>query len=224
MATDMARLSPNLIVKELNDQEIIVPRDFDIIKELFPKIDSIIIGPGLGTNKITQTTIKKIIILANKQKIPMIVDADAIEIIGRNPEIIDRSSVVITPHAAEFKKLTNEKLSNDIKDRKEKVKLWASKLNSTILLKGPTDVISNGINIKLNEIHNEAMTVGGTGDVLAGIIGGLLSKGVEPFHAARMAAFINGAAGNAVFKKYSYGLVATDIIEKIPNVLKTYLS
>jgi NAD(P)H-hydrate epimerase len=67
------------------------------------------------------------------------------------------------------------------------------------------------------------MTVGGTGDVLAGIIGALLSKGVRPFEAVRVAAFLNGGAGNEAFQKKSYGLLATDIIDEIPNVLKKYL-
>ncbi len=67
------------------------------------------------------------------------------------------------------------------------------------------------------------MTVGGTGDVLAGIIGALLAKKVEPFNAARIGVFINGAAGNLAFNKKSYGLIATDIIEEIPTVLKKYL-
>ena len=67
------------------------------------------------------------------------------------------------------------------------------------------------------------MTVGGTGDVLAGIIGALLSKGLDPFNAARAGIFINGFAGNLAFKKRSYGLVATDIIDEIPEVLKKYL-
>ncbi|MCK4902121.1 MAG: bifunctional ADP-dependent NAD(P)H-hydrate dehydratase/NAD(P)H-hydrate epimerase, partial [Thermoplasmatales archaeon] len=89
--------------------------------------------------------------------------------------------------------------------------------------KGPIDIISNGQETKLNDIHNESMTVGGTGDVLAGIIGALLSKGVEPFNAARAGIFINGAAGNLAFKKHSYGLIATDLIEEIPEVLKKYL-
>jgi NAD(P)H-hydrate epimerase len=67
------------------------------------------------------------------------------------------------------------------------------------------------------------MTVGGTGDVLAGIIGALLSKGVQPFNAVRIAAFLNGEAGNEAFRKKSYGLLATDIVEEIPDVLKKYL-
>jgi len=65
--------------------------------------------------------------------------------------------------------------------------------------------------------------VGGTGDVLAGIIGALLAKNIEPFNAARIGAFLNGAAGNAAFDKYSYGLLATDIIREIPDILKKYL-
>ena len=67
------------------------------------------------------------------------------------------------------------------------------------------------------------MTVGGTGDVLAGIIGAFLSKKVDPFHAIRMAAFLNGQAGNYAFQKKSYGLTATDLIDEIPTVLKQYL-
>ncbi|MDI6887804.1 MAG: NAD(P)H-hydrate dehydratase, partial [Candidatus Thermoplasmatota archaeon] len=70
---------------------------------------------------------------------------------------------------------------------------------------------------------NEAMTVGGTGDVLAGIVAALLAKKVEPFKAACMGSFINGYAGDLVFKEKSYSLLATDIIEKIPMVLKEFL-
>ena len=84
-------------------------------------------------------------------------------------------------------------------------------------------MLSDGTNIKQNKVHNEAMTVGGTGDVLAGIIGALLSKGVKPFNAVRIAAFLNGEAGNEAFQKKSYGLIATDIVDEIPAVLKKYL-
>jgi NAD(P)H-hydrate epimerase len=103
------------------------------------------------------------------------------------------------------------------------VKNWAKKIGITIFLKGYIDVLSDGTNLKQNKVHNEAMTVGGTGDVLAGIIGALLSKGVTPFNAVRIAAFLNGEAGNEAFQKKSYGLIATDIIDEIPAVLKKYL-
>lgn len=103
------------------------------------------------------------------------------------------------------------------------VRQWTEKIGITIFLKGYIDVLSDGKHLKLNKVHNEAMTVGGTGDVLAGIIGALRSKGVEPFNTVRIAAFLNGEAGNEAFQKKSYGLVATDIIEEIPDVLKKYL-
>lgn len=119
--------------------------------------------------------------------------------------------------------MTGVKLSNVLDERKKNVENWAKKLGVIILLKGPIDVVSNGEVTKLNDIHNPAMTVGGTGDVLAGIVGALLSKGVEPFNAARIGIFINGAAGNNAFEKKSYGLIATDVIEEIPHILKNYL-
>ena len=219
----MATLSPTLIVKELNDENHLVSNDLEIIESLNSKVDTLLIWPGLGSEKETQEAVKKIIEFFVKNKKPIVIDADAIQVVGDNPDIVKNTSTVITPHSGEFFELTGVKLSNNLDERKENVEKWAKKLGITILLKGPIDVISNGEDTKLNDIHNEAMTVGGTGDVLAGIIGALLSKGVEPFNAARAGIFVNGEAGNFAFKKRSYGLIATDVIDEIPNVLKKYL-
>jgi NAD(P)H-hydrate epimerase len=143
--------------------------------------------------------------------------------VGKHINVIKNSRTVVTPHVGEFKKLTGISLSQDVDTRVKIVQEWAYKINITIFLKGFIDVLSDGTHVKLNKVHNEAMTVGGTGDVLAGIIGALLSKGVEPFQAVRIAAFLNGEAGNNAFQKKSYGLLATDIIEELPDVLKKYL-
>ena len=223
LAKDIAKLSPTLIVKELNDENYLVNSDIEIVETLTKKVDALLIGPGLGSEKETQKSVEKIVTLFVKNKKPIVIDADAIQVIGKNPSLVKNSQTVLTPHTGEFKELTGVKLSTNLDERKENVKKWAKKLGVTILLKGPIDVISNGVEIKLNDIHNESMTVGGTGDVLAGIVGALLSKKVEPFNAARMGVFINGAAGNIAFDKRSYGLIATDIIDEIPNVLKKYL-
>ena len=223
LAKNIALKSPNLIVKELSSEDMLIKDDAKIIEEFIGKVDTIVIGPGLGTDKKTQDAIKEILIKCKNSGKSIVIDADAIQVAGENKNIIKNLDAVITPHAGEFKKLTGVKLSNSIKERKNEVEKWANKLGVTILLKGATDIISNGKETKLNDIHNEAMTVGGTGDVLAGIVGSLLSKGLEPFDAARVAIFINGTAGNFAFEKKSYGLIATDIIEEIPNVLKKYL-
>jgi NAD(P)H-hydrate epimerase len=223
MAEDVAKLSPTLIVKELYNENHLVSKDIDIVESLIDKSDALVIGPGIGSENETQKAIEKIIRLFVKNKKPIIIDADAIEAIGKKPDLVKNSKIVITPHTGEFKDLTGIILSKVLAERKKNVEKWAKKFGVTILLKGPIDIISNGNETKLNDIHNEAMTVGGTGDVLAGIIGALLSKGVEPYNAARAGIFINGVAGNFAFKKRSYGLIATDIIEEIPEVLKQYL-
>ena len=224
LAKHLAKISPTLIVKELNDENNLVSSDIKIIEKQINKSDALLIGPGLGTEKQTQETVKKIIKKFTEQKKAIVIDADAIRVVGNKQDLIKNTKTVLTPHAGEFTHLTGVKLTNDVKKRKQTVEKWAKKLGVTIVLKGPLDIISDGETTKLNDIHNPAMTVGGTGDVLAGIIAGLLSKGVEPFNAARIGIFINGAAGNLAFEKYSYGLIATDIIEQIPTVLKKYLS
>jgi ADP-dependent NAD(P)H-hydrate dehydratase / NAD(P)H-hydrate epimerase len=224
LAKHLAKISPTLIIKELNDEEHLVLKDIKIIEKQINKADALLIGPGLGTDKQTRETVEKTIKKFTEQKKPIVIDADAIQVVGKKQDLIKNTRTVLTPHTGEFKHLTGVTLTNDLKKRKETVQKWAKKLGVTIVLKGPIDIISNKETTKLNDFHNQAMTVGGTGDVLAGLIAGLLSKKVEPFNAVCMGIFINGAAGNLAFKKYSYGLVATDIIEQIPNVLKKYLS
>ena len=223
LAEDIAKLSPTLIVKELYNENKLVVNDCKIVEKLINKVDALLIGPGLGSEDETQDAVEKIISLFVKNKKPIVIDADAIKVVGKKPDLIKNTQTVLTPHTGEFKELTGIKLSKNLDERKKHVEKWAKKLDVTILLKGPVDVISNGTHTKLNDIHNQAMTVGGTGDVLAGIVGALLSKNVEPFNAARIGVFMNGAAGNTAFKKRSYGLIATDIIDEIPGVLKKYL-
>ena len=223
LAKEVAKQSPTLIIRELKNEDILVPEDIKIIEDLITKSDALLIGPGLGDNTETQKAVKKTLQLFVKNKKPIVIDADAVQVVGKNLEIIKNSKIVLTPHSGEFKELTGVRLSDNLDERIKHVKIWAKKLGVVIVLKGPIDIISNGVETKLNDIHNQAMTVGGTGDVLAGIIGALFSKGVEPFNAARIGVFINGAAGNLAFKKKSYGLIATDIIDEIPNVLKSYL-
>jgi len=159
------------------------------------------IGPGLGKAKETEKAIIKIVEIFIKQKKPLVIDADAIKPIGEKLDIIKNSKTVVTPHKEEFRKLTGIILPKDIDSKIKIVQEFAEKLSISIFLKGYIDILSNGKKTKINKIHNEAMTVGGTGDVLAGIIGTLLSKGVEPFNAIRIAAFLNGEAGNNAFDK-----------------------
>ena len=222
-AKEIARKSPNLIVKELKNEDYLDLDDLAIIEDIISKIDTLVIGPGLGSKESTKSVIEEIIHSCIINKKSIVVDADAISVVGKNQSLIKNSNTVVTPHMGEFKELTGVIPSKKLSIDKKNIKEWAKKLGVTILLKGQIDIISNGYETKLNDIHNPAMTVGGTGDVLAGIIGGLLSKNIETFNSARIGAFINGSAGNIAFEKYSYGLIATDIIDEIPKILKKYL-
>jgi len=218
----VAAFSPNFIVKDLT-YDMLTKEDLPVIEELLRKCTGVILGPGLGAAPETEEAIILLVKRIIEEKKPLVLDADAIKPVGEHLTLIKNSTTVVTPHVGEFKKLTGITLSQDLTERMTIVKELAQNLGVTLFLKGYIDVLSNGSDIKQNKIHNEAMTVGGTGDVLAGIIGALLSKGVKPYEAVRIAAFLNGEAGNEAFQKKSYGLLATDIIEEIPNILKKYL-
>jgi len=218
----IAHFSPNLIVRDLHT-DVLTPGGVPAIREMLARCSAVVVGPGLGTAKETEEAVIKIIKLLKEEDKPLVIDADAIRPAGENPGLLRGSKIVITPHEAEFYKLTGVALSDEPDERVNKVKQWAHNLGVTILLKSSVDIICDGENTKLNTIHNPGMTVGGTGDVLSGVIGALLSKGVTPFNAARMGAFVNGEAGNRAFEKKSYGMLATDMIDEIPYVLNKYL-
>jgi hydroxyethylthiazole kinase-like uncharacterized protein yjeF len=219
-AIPVAIYSPNYIVRPL-EGDILCEDHVKGLVQFSKGMDVVAIGPGLGNAPETISAIQSIIRSVDK---PLVVDADAIRACGAKPQILKKKSGVLTPHAGEFKQLTGKSLpQDDVDRRKAMVKESASRLRMTILLKGPLDIISDGTYIKLNRIHNDAMTVGGTGDVLTGVVAGLIAQKAAPFAAARIGAFTAGLAGNLAFEERSYGLLATDVIEKIPFVLRRYM-
>jgi len=214
----VASFAPELIVKEM-EGEYFSPHNIQEIEDIVEKSHVILVGPGMGKEKESREAVKTLLERYMDEK-RFVIDADAIEAVG---DMYFRKNAIITPHAGEFRKLTGISLPDDMEGRKKIVMEEAEKRNATILLKGPTDIISDGKNVKMNVVHNESMTVGGTGDVLAGIAACMLSKGVDAFHAACMAAFINGMAGNMAFDDYGYGMVAGDLMEYIPEVIAQYV-
>lgn len=213
----VASFAPELIVKEM-EGNYFSPRNIDEIQDVIEKADVILLGPGMGKHGESMEACRMVVEKYLDKK-NFVIDADAISAVK---DIDFNGRVIITPHAGEFKKLTGISLSQDMEARKKIVMEEARKRNVTILLKGAVDIISDGEKLKMNVVHNEAMTVGGTGDVLAGITACMLSKKITPFHSACMAAFINGMAGNMAFEDYGYGMVAGDLIEYIPEVIMGY--
>jgi NAD(P)H-hydrate epimerase len=215
----IASYSPNFIVHKLSDR-IFVMDDLSEVFSILEKVDTVIIGPGIGDDPDTIGAILEFIKICNKT---LVIDADAIKAISEEPDILNKKTGVITPHAGEFQMLSGEKVKPNMDERGNQVRDLAVKLGFTILLKGETDIISDGKYIKLNRTGNPAMTVGGSGDVLAGLCGGMLSKGITPFASARIGAFTNGTAGDLAFKDLGHSMMATDIIEKVPIVLKSFI-
>jgi NAD(P)H-hydrate epimerase len=150
----------------------------------------------------------------------LVVDADALR--PASLEAIGKSNAVVTPHAGEFERLFSVKLPAELDKRVIVASEQARKAEVVILLKGPTDVIADGARVGLNETHSPAMTVGGTGDVLAGVTAGLLAKGVAPFEAACAAAFINGSAGVQAVREFGLHITASDVASRIPKVMKEF--
>ncbi|HEY9246855.1 MAG TPA: NAD(P)H-hydrate dehydratase, partial [Candidatus Methanoperedens sp.] len=190
----------------------LVEEDLPLISELIERHDVVVMGMGLGTDEKTFAAIRKIVPLCTKA----VIDADAL-----SPVLLPllNKNVILTPHAGEMKRISGM----DVPDGNEKadfVMKFARENNVTVLLKGAVDIISDGIEVRANRTGNAGMTVGGTGDVLAGLTGALFAKH-DALSAASAAAFINGAAGDMAFLEFGYGLLATDVIDCIPKVMKT---
>lgn len=187
-------------------------------KAVAPKKTAVVIGGGMGRSEETQNTILEYL---SQVSLPVVIDADGIHTLSKNPEIISQKPFLITPHAYEFFVLTGKDISQFSDEEKIKtVQEEAERLKTTILLKGKIDIISNGQEVALSRIGSPLLTVGGTGDTLAGIAGALMSRGISPFEAGQGAAFINGSAGKLAAEKLGESLMATDLIEAIPEVIK----
>ncbi len=184
-------------------------------EDIYKKVDVILIGNGLDYNEEIRKTVVKILEIIDGEK-PVIIDADGIKCVRG----LNLKNCILTPHAKEFELLFDVNPGGDIEYRKEIVKKYSKDISSTILLKGRYDVISDGERVKINVTGNEGMTVGGTGDVLAGLISSLVSQGVDNFNAACLGAFVNGIAGDILFKKFGYSYTAMDLIFEIKKVLR----
>ncbi len=203
----IAGFSPNLIVRELSGDHLCL-EDCSILEEQIARHDVVVMGMGLGRHAETKETLARIIPLCKKT----VIDADALQ-----PDLPLRG--IVTPHAGEFQRISGIALARDYRDRIDPLRRYAAELGSTVLLKGKVDLISDGETVRANTTGNPGMTVGGTGDVLAGVTAAFYAR-TSALRAATAAAFVNGRAGDLVYLEKDYGMVATDVIEKIPQAMR----
>lgn len=211
-------VSPNLIVIPLVDQKLTRGAVRKLLGQIPKSLDSATIGMGLSVPDVEALKILIKSLIANDVRLSLDASALVKDVL---PLIADKNCVV-TPHAGEFKRLFGEIPPEAIKSRVSLVEKLAKKFHITILLKGQTDVVSNGSTTFLYSKIIPAMTVGGTGDVLSGLVAGMLAKNRNPLESAAAATFFNGLAGKEAQKKLGLHITSMDLCEIIPNIMKPY--
>jgi ADP-dependent NAD(P)H-hydrate dehydratase / NAD(P)H-hydrate epimerase len=215
VSSEIRSFSPDLIVKSL-PSDAILPSDVDNILKFSENVDTVIIGCGIGTEEGTKVAINQI--LENIEK-PVLLDADALKLVDLDL-INTQLELVLTPHSSEFKKVFDKAVPENLDDKIGLMRNLTLKKSFTVLLKGEIDIIGQNCLFKLNKTGNPGMTVGGTGDCLAGLVGGLMAQGHSGFEAAFIGAYINGKAGDLAKDKFAYNFTATQLLGLIPQVLK----
>jgi hydroxyethylthiazole kinase-like uncharacterized protein yjeF len=216
-AEAISSMSPNMITIKLSGEHV-KPTDLGQLETFLDRATAVAVGPGMGLHSESFEAVGRLLQQLEALKKPTLIDADALKALGASRRRLVFPAV-ITPHAGEFEAVSGKRVSAELNERVEDVKALAKEVNAVVLLKGRVDVISDGFKVKLNWTGNPGMTVGGTGDVLSGIAVSLMAQGCEPFEAAAAAAFINGAAGDFVYKEKGFHILPTDLIDQIPKVM-----
>lgn len=191
------------------------------ILEEIKKAKAIVIGPGLGKEQCARHLVRMAV---ENAQCPMVVDADGLNIIAdeertNNKQKIVSDNIIITPHLKEMSRLTGmsvARIQENIIDSAQ----YFSQEKCTVVLKDARTVVAKGEKVYINTTGNSGMATGGCGDVLSGMIGGLICQNMSPFDAAALGVYIHGMAGDvASEQKSSYSVMAQDIIDAIPVAL-----
>lgn len=180
------------------------------ILERLPKMDAVLIGCGLGQSAGTFAVVKAVL---ENAACPVVLDADGINVLAGHKDILRgrAAPTILTPHAGEFRRLAPP----------EDPAALARDLGCIVLLKGHRTCITDGKTTYINHTGNPGMAVGGSGDLLAGIIVSLLGQGIDPLMAAACGAWLHGAAGDICAAEIGqYGMLPTDMLEALPRLLK----
>ena len=206
------------------EQLTLSPKALSYIRKLSREVDVLALGPGLSTNRSTQALIRTLILSIDK---PMIVDADGLNaLVGylddfRLQTQRLKSVRILTPHPGEMARLLDV-TPDFIQGRREKIaKQFSKKYNAIVVLKGYKTIVAGPKGeVYINKTGNPGMATAGSGDVLTGIITSFISQGLKAFEAAKFAVYIHGLAGDLAAKeKGQLGLIASDMIEKIPQAI-----
>ncbi|MCK9151433.1 NAD(P)H-hydrate dehydratase [Methanobacterium alcaliphilum] len=206
--------SPDLIVRSFPGDYINLDMVEPII-EMSHKVDCVLIGCGVGDKPQTEEALNLLVEKLVELNKTMVLDADALKLVEKE-KIKNVENLTLTPHSAEFKSFFKNQDSIILFDLHEKITAFQSvsqQIKGTVLLKGKMDMIFQGQKFRLNKTGSPGMTVGGTGDCLAGLVSALMAQGHSSFDSACLAAFINGMAGELAEREYGYQFTASEMLK-----------
>jgi NAD(P)H-hydrate epimerase len=227
-------ISEDFIVKEAKGDYLSLD-DLEEILEIASHVDAVLLGPGSSQN---EETGKLFNVLAMKIDKPLVLDADALKLVDLSL-VSKKEDLIVTPHLSEFKSffknISKEDMNNlekfvkledkenldfiKVNDKIDAIHKITKSIEGSVILKGKYDFIFNGNRLKINRTGNPGMTVGGTGDALAGICLSLLSQGLNSFDAAMLAPYLNGKAGDLAYEAQGYGFGAQDLTQYLGAVM-----
>ncbi|MBI5643060.1 MAG: NAD(P)H-hydrate dehydratase [Deltaproteobacteria bacterium] len=201
------------------------PVSYGRIKELMKNKTAVVVGPGAGNRRDIFLLIEKII---KDIEVPLLIDADGLNALAENISILKdaKTDVVLTPHPGEMSRLLKITTEEVQADRLDAAGRLSSMTGATVILKGAGSVIAcNDGSVFINNTGNPGLATAGTGDVLAGMVGGLLAQGYRPQEAACAGVHIHGLAGDRVkAENGGTGMIATDLLPHIPKILNSFAS
>ncbi|WP_435194507.1 NAD(P)H-hydrate dehydratase [Natronomonas sp. EA1] len=211
IAREVQGYDENLILRPFEGERL-TPDAVPHIRTLAADHDVTLIGPGLGDDEATLDAVREFLFAFDGTGV---VDADALQVV---PDVETEATLLCTPHQGELRRMGGP-ASDGWRERRELVEAFASEIGHTLLVKGAYDIISDGDRTRVSKTGNPGMTVGGTGDVLAGAASALACP-LSPVNAGGVAAYANGRAGDAVVARQGYGLTATDLVSELPKALR----
>ncbi len=218
----IAAAEPSYLTVSLNEDSAgqLTMASLPAIQEQLDRCTAVGIGPGLGESQLLDQLIAS---LYAETPQSLVVDADALNALARQPEIIARHEGprILTPHPGEMSRLAQTTTQDVQENRESLARVFAREHNCIVVLKGHGTVVSDGTRLFVNTTGNSGMATGGSGDVLTGLITSLLAQGMQPFEAAQLAVHIHGKAGDLAAEHFGkHGLIASDLPHYVAMALK----
>jgi len=193
------------------------------LDDVLGQADALAVGPGMTTDERTSAWVRE---LVRSSEIPVVLDADGLNAFaGRADDLADRKAeLVLTPHAGEFARLAGISVREVEADRVRHVRELAARTSATVLLKGSRSLVATADGtVRVNPTGGPFLATGGTGDVLTGMIAGLLARGLAPPDASSAAAYLHGIAGRLAAEVRGEGTTATDVLERVTEAFAEVL-